>query len=298
MLRIDNDFEVSKKLNEDFVKDVSKKLKKFEMNYKFKLQDFLDEFSEVKIKKEEADSEVQKFTNAFEAENAKNKMNSGEFVGGGHFFVSFSDVMSVLLCFFVVFFSISKIDAEKFNIFFSTWNNKKISDVDIKMPNNASLSDFELKLVGKVKELVKLGVNPETIARDDVKTVKLRFVSSNIFLSGKLKISPKGKNLIKKRLKSILKIGGIKQIKINAHTDNFSLEDNPILLKKYHNNLVFSVAQASLVSEFISTELRFPEKLIVVTGYGSNQPAKGNNSEDSFMSNQRILIEVLKDKSI
>ena len=95
-----------------------------------------------------------------------------------------------------------------------------------------------------------------------------------------------------------MKIGGIKQIKINAHTDNFSLEDNPILLKKYHNNLVFSVAQASLVSEFISTELRFPEKLIVVTGYGSNQPAKGNNSEDSFMSNQRILIEVLKDKSI
>ena len=56
----------------------------------------------------------------------QNKTNAGEYIGGASFFVSFSDVISVLLCFFVVFFAIGELDALKFNKLLSTFSGDEI----------------------------------------------------------------------------------------------------------------------------------------------------------------------------
>ena len=236
-------------------------------------------------------------TNNLFLETQKKNSNSGEFVGGGEFFVSFADVMSVLLCFFVVFFSITDQSQESFDAFFATWPYKD-DDKTIIKPYNASLSDQELKLMGKVKELVESGISPEAIIRDDTKTIELILSNSDLFLPGKIKLSTNGTNILKEKLKNILSKGGIRQIKIEGHTEEIDFSIHQKLIKKYSNNLAFSIARASAVSKILNKSFKFPEKLTIITGFGANQPVKLNSLNLDKNTNSRIVIKAIQDKNI
>ena len=287
-------YKLDQKITETFVHDTIRKLKNYETEYQAKLSDFINESTDVELKNQLLKSDHQVFENDLYIETAKNKANSGEFVGGGDFFVSFCDVMSVLLCFFVVFFAISDQSAESFDEFFATWPYKN-KNKNIVRPSNVSLSGEELKIIGRVKELVELGISPEAITRNDTKTIELKESNTNLFVPGKINISSSGSSILKKKLKNILSKGGIRQIKVEGHTDDEEFNRYPKLKNKYSNNLAFSIARASVVAQIINKSFKFPENLTIITGYGSKQPVK-SNSDNKI--NSRIEIKVLQDKNI
>ena len=286
-------YKLDQKITETFVHDTIRKLKNYETEYQAKLSDFINESTDVELKNQALKSDHQVFENDLYIETAKNKANSGEFVGGGDFFVSFCDVMSVLLCFFVVFFAISDQSAESFDRFFATWPYKNKNKII--RPNNVSLSGQELKIIGRVKELVELGVNPEALSRSDTKTIELHQPNTVLFVPGKINISSSGSSILKKKLKNILSKGGIRQIKVEGHTDDEEFNRYPKLKNKYSNNLAFSIARASAVAQIINKSFKFPENLTIITGYGSKQPVKSNSGNKI---NSRIEIKVLQDKNI
>ena len=280
---------INEEINEKFVDGVLRQLKNYEIDYNFKLKDAADIQSDLNLKSQELKTEIQKNKSAIETVASKVKSNSGEFVGGSDFFVSFCDVQSVLLCFFVVFFSISNQDYEKFEAFFATWNDEPI---EIQKPNNASLSEDELKIIGKVKKLVKKGVDPETIIRNDADKFRFIFPNSDLFSAGGVKVSSKGLNNLKDKFEGILSKGGIKQIRIEGHIDEKELSKNPKMRKKYYNNLTFSVARASAIANVFNKNLRFPKKTTIITGYGSRKSPESNSDKS------RIEIEIIRDKKV
>ena len=290
-------FKLDRKFDGTLVHDITRSLKNYETEYQMKLLDFERESTDVKLKNQSLKSDSAVSENDLFFETQKKNSNSGEFVGGGDFFVSFSDIMSVLLCFFVVFYSLTDQSQEAFDAFFATWPFKN-EDKAIKQPNNASLSDQDLKLMGKVKELVKSGITPEAIIRDDTKTIELILSNSDLFLPGKIKISPNGLNILKEKLINILSKGGIRQIRIEGHTEEKDFSIHQKLIKKYSNNLAFSIARASAVSQILIKSLRFPEKLTVITGFGAKQPIKLNPLNLDKNTNSRIEIKALQDKKI
>ena len=280
---------INEEINEKFVDGVLRQLKNYEIDYNLKLKDAADIQSDLNLKSQELKTEIQKNKSAIETVASKVKSNSGEFVGGSDFFVSFCDVQSVLLCFFVVFFSISNQDYEKFEAFFATWNDEPI---EIQKPNNASLSKEELKIIGKVKKLVKKGVDPETIIRNDADKLRFIFPNSDLFSAGGVKVSSKGLNNLKDKFEGILSKGGIKQIRIEGHIDKKELAKNPKMLKKYYNNLTFSVARASAIATVFNKNLRFPKNTTIITGYGSRKSPESNSDKS------RIEIEIIRDKKV
>ena len=282
-------------VNEKLVNDIAKDLKKYEIKYDQKISDLLDQQSKLSLKNQELILAITKKRGEIDSIAAKLKSNSGEFVGGSDFFVSFCDVQSVLLCFFVVFFSISNQDYEKFEIFFSTWNNKLI---ELNRPNNTSLDEQELKIIGKVKELVKSGVDPETITRNDADKFRFVFPTTDLFKKGTIKISSKGQNYLSSKLKNLISVGGIKQIRIEGHTEVEELNGAPKLRKKYRNNFIISVARADSVANIINKKFRFPVKSTVITGYGSSKISVSDLQNETNNSNSRIEIEVIRDKNI
>ena len=292
-----SEFKLDRKFDETLVHDTTRSLKNYETEYQMKLLDFERESTDVKLKNQSLKSDSAVSENDLFFETQKKNANSGEFVGGGDFFVSFSDIMSVLLCFFVVFFSITDQSQEAFDAFFATWPYKN-DDKTIIKPYNASLSDQELKLMGKVKELVESGVSPEAIIRDDTKTIELILSNSDLFLPGKIKLSPNGSIILKEKLKDILSKGGIRQIRIEGHTEEEDFSMHQKLIKKYSNNLAFSIARASAVSQILNKSLKFPEKLTVITGFGAKQPIKLNPLNLDKNTNSRIEIKALQDKNI
>ena len=292
-----SEFKLDRKFDETLVHDTTRSLKNYETEYQMKLLDFERESTDVKLKNQSLKSDSAVSENDLFFETQKKNANSGEFVGGGDFFVSFSDIMSVLLCFFVVFFSITDQSQEAFDAFFATWPFKNEDNTIIK-PYNASLSDQELKLMGKVKELVESGISPEAIIRGDTKTIELILSNSDLFLPGKIKLSSNGSNMLKEKLKDILSKGGIRQIRIEGHTEEEDFSMHQKLIKKYSNNLAFSIARASAVSQILNKSFRFPEKLTIITGFGAKQPIKLNSLNLDKKTNSRIEIKALQDKNI
>ena len=116
-----SEFKLDRKFDETLVHDTTRSLKNYETEYQMKLLDFERESTDVKLKNQSLKSDSAVSENDLFFETQKKNANSGEFVGGGDFFVSFSDIMSVLLCFFVVFFSITDQSQEAFDAFFATW---------------------------------------------------------------------------------------------------------------------------------------------------------------------------------
>ena len=292
-----SEFKLDRKFDETLVHDITRKLKGYETEYQMKLLDFERESTDVKLKNQSLKSDSAVSENDLFFETQKKNSNSGEFVGGGDFFVSFSDIMSVLLCFFVVFFSITDQSQEAFDAFFATWPYKN-DDKSIIKPYNASLSDQELKLMGKVKELVESGISPEAIIRDDTKTIELILSNSDLFLPGKIKLSPNGSNILKEKLKNILSKGGIRQIRIEGHTEEKDFSLHQKLIKKYSNNLAFSIARASAIAQILNKSFKFPEKLTIITGFGAKQPIKLGPLNLDKNTNSRIEIKALQDKNI
>ena len=297
VLGTEGKFKLDQKFDETLVHDITRKLKGYETEYQMKLLDFERESTDVKLKNQSLKSDSAVSENDLFFETQKKNSNSGEFVGGGDFFVSFSDIMSVLLCFFVVFFSITDQSQEAFDAFFATWPFKN-EDKTIIKPYNASLSDQELKLMGKVKELVESGISPEAIIRDDTKTIELILSNSDLFLPGKIKLSPNGSNMLKEKLKNILSKGGIRQIRIEGHTEKKDFSLHQKLIKKYSNNLAFSIARASAIAQILNKSFKFPEKLTIITGFGAKQPIKLNPLNLDKNTNSRIEIKALQDKKI
>ena len=297
VLGTESKFKLNQKFDETLVHDITRKLKGYETEYQMKLLDFERESTDVKLKNQSLKSDSAVSENDLFFATQKKNSNSGEFVGGGDFFVSFSDIMSVLLCFFVVFFSITDQSQEAFDAFFATWPFKN-EDKSIIKPYNASLSDQELKLMGKVKELVESGISPEAIIRDDTKTIELILSSSDLFLPGKIKLSPNGSNMLKEKLKNILSKGGIRQIRIEGHTEEKDFSLHQKLIKKYSNNLAFSIARASAIAQILNKSFKFPEKLTIITGFGAKQPIKLNPLNLDKNTNSRIVIKALQDKKI
>ncbi|MZH15329.1 MAG: OmpA family protein [Nitrospinae bacterium] len=282
-------------INKASVDDITIKLKKYVNEYDLKMADLLEHESGLLLQSQQLKTNEQKNKSEIDSANAELRGNSGEFVGGSDFFVSFCDVQSVLLCFFVVFFAISNQDYEKFEVFFSTWNNK---EVELNRPNNISLNEQELKVIGKVKELVKSGVDPETLTRNDADKVRLIFPSSKLFAPGEIKISRKGLNRLNSKFKDMISLGGIKQIRIESYTDKKELMNSQKLSKKYYNNLTLSIARSNTIARVFNEQYRFSENSTIITGYDSTRQSDSRLAAENKTMANRVEIEIIRDKNI
>ena len=291
----DGSVKLGHNINKTFIDDINGRLRRYEINYNEQIEDLQETHLNIKILVQGKTNESQKMGSEIDELTDKVNQESGEFVGGSDFFVSFCDVLSVLLCFFVVFFAISDFDYKKFQAFVSTWNDKKI---EFEMPFNASLSESELKLIGKAKELVSAGVDPETIVRNDTNVLQFVFPNKDLFVRGGVRVSAEGLNILSQKLEEILFVGGIRQIRISGHINDDVLSMNPKLSQKYSNNFALSAELASSVARVLNGEFKFPENSTIITGYGARQPLKLSSLNSEKDLNSRIEIEVEIDKTV
>ncbi|PIQ98012.1 MAG: hypothetical protein COV67_01210 [Nitrospinae bacterium CG11_big_fil_rev_8_21_14_0_20_56_8] len=207
--------------------------------------------------------------------------------GGGleNFLVTYSDMMTLLLVIFVLMFTVSKMDEERFAEALSSFQEQKMKIESV----NVRLTKDEMKMLERIKELVKDNVDPESLVRSDTRTILKRLPTADLFPPGEATLIEGAKNLIINTMQEDVK-EGVKQILVDGHTDNV-----PIHSDKYPSNWELSAARASTVARFIIDEMRFPPDRMVVTGYGEFRPLKANTSDEHRAMNRRIEIKILKD---
>lgn len=247
--------------------------------------------------------------------------------GAPAWMVTYSDMVTLILVFFILLFSMSQIDLVKFDAISESFRNRMIFDfypspVEMENPTEHSSveesgknsNEFEnpsqLKnindkdeeeekdqdqedelsnLMDEVEEyLDKNDLNNVISAtRTDIGVV-LVLQESILFDTGEAEILKEGKPFLNKVGELFAKLPN--QVKVEGHTDS-----RPISTSVYPSNWELSGSRASSVIRYLIDENDFDESRFSAVGYGETKPIAKNNSPRNWRKNRRVEIVILEE---
>lgn len=269
---------------EEKIKEVEENVKKGEEKIKLQEQATKDKLEAQKVKIEE--EWRKKFEEA--ALNAeapkKEKKSSGEevpndYIPGGvePWMATFADMVTLLMVFFVLFYSVEKDNTEKF---------KSAIDMMVEEDGPDGLAKI-MKVVDSTKVMQNLKeMRDATKAAQAEETeedrIVLRVPGLNLFKEKSAKLTPAARPVLNEIVKIIKTKGKNHKIFIQGHTD-----DVPIHTAKYESNWELSAVRATAVLRHFYDKGIDPEKL-TATGYADTFPMVPNNTKEGRAKNARI----------
>jgi|SRR3989339_142847 len=219
-----------------------------------------------------------------ELENQLNK--------GALWAVTYGDLMSYLMIFFLVLFSfsIAKTDKTKNRKYEESLNNIQKAfggKADDKRLERAKTQEQEDKVADKIKESMANNQMSSLVQIDSNEhRVKLVLTEAVLFDSGKAELKVRAKEVLKPISEELKKLPN--DVLVEGHTDNV-----PIKHGRYATNWELSMARAYSVVKFIE-ENGVSSKKLAGSGYGDNRPVAENTTVAGRAKNRRIEISLIK----
>ncbi|MDY0362053.1 MAG: flagellar motor protein MotB [Desulforegulaceae bacterium] len=231
----------------------------------------------------------------------KRNSNANEFLDDDEtgWIVTFSDLMTLLLVFFILLFSISSLNQKKFESVLESirisLNSKQRplalmevleipekTDKTIRIDELTGLTSRKDRIEKDIKSYIskhKIQDNVSVSILDDKIVVQIR--GTALFDSGDavLKLSAEP---VLKQLVTVFEAYDEYNINIKGHTDNV-----PISTLKYPSNWELSAIRATNVLRFFISQGINPLRL-TATGYGSLMPLRPNTSPENRAANRRV----------
>ncbi len=226
---------------------------------------------------------------------------------------TYGDMMTLLLTFFVLLFSMSTIDAEKFKALVSSFSAsvsifdggqtiktdtnvlengmthfpKKESDFTPKKIQDAELA----KATKDIHEYIKMKkIEDKVTVEKNGDNIVIRFADVTLFDTGKAQIKPgaiPNLNTVGQKLGEYMAEGY--EIRVEGHTDNI-----PINTAQFPSNWELSSARAIAVMRFYLEEMEFNPALISAEGRGEYHPISTNDTSEGRAENRRVEIKLSK----
>jgi len=215
--------------------------------------------------------------------------------------VTFGDLMSLLLCFFVLLLSFSEMDRNKYRIVSGAMKNafgiqRKRPVFESPKGQKMISKEFDQAIVlVKVQDVIdpilqeleqefkEFKDSIDIVVEED--EVTIRMMGEATFDTGQ--------TILRKEFAPLLlKIGTVLgktkgQIIIAGHTDNVPLKGGP-----YKSNLGLSMARAGSVAEFLLKSTSLDPKRISAMGFGEHRPLESNDTKQGRQKNRRVEIIV------
>ncbi len=228
----------------------------------------------------------------------KKEEKHNEMTGMMRWLLTYADLVTLLLIIFIVLYSISATDAEKFKIlaqhmraafggvlqqgptFLSGQGEKIIPDLFHKI--STAVSDVEGEGVGGGK--AKVFENERGI-------VVSLMTDQVLFNSGSVELNPEMKQILDA-------LGGPlrdsdRPVLVEGHTDDRPVRGG----RRYTDNMELSALRASKVVRYLVDSARISPRRMSAAGYAEYRPIVPNRDEASRRRNRRIDIVILKGKS-
>ncbi|RLL47808.1 flagellar motor protein MotB [Oceanobacillus piezotolerans] len=248
--------------------------------------------------------------------------------GAPKWMVTYSDMVTLILVFFILLFSMSQVDQEKFDAISESFQNRMIFDFlpsavpldhptdhtvhveEEKDPNSDEFekpADSENSKTDLQEDLT--GVEDDTLndLLEEVETylddndlngvitanrtsqgVELILQDSILFEEGQAEILNEGIPFLERVGILISGIGN--PVKVEGHTDS-----RPINSYLYPSNWELSGARSSVVVRFFIEEFNINPERFTVAGYGETQPLAPNDTQANMMKNRRVEIVILEE---
>lgn len=215
---------------------------------------------------------------------------------------TYSDMVTLLLCFFVLLFSFSEIDAQKFRTIMSSFQGgsgvlESGSAMDIpeelEGDMNTNIDEEELeKLKDVIEEYAEsIGLKEEITLTIEERGLVIRFMDSVFFDSGKAEIKSESKQILHymAELLNREEFKG-KHIKVEGHTDS----DPIINSTTYPTNWELSSTRATNVLRYLVEDEGVNGDRISSSGYSYYRSVAPNDTKENKAKNRRVDIVILK----
>jgi len=209
--------------------------------------------------------------------------------------LTYADLITLLLAFFIVMYSMSQLDAKKFgrmtdaltgvlkggpSILRSAQQNDKTGHG---LLNVGSLSMIQRRIDNRIAAIDKNGeIETELSERGLV----VHITESALFGLGSADLESRARSVLNSVAEIVKPLPN--DIRIEGHTD-----DRPINTPVYPSNWELSSARATSVVRFFIDEHNISPDRISALGYGEFRPVRPNNSEENRAQNRRVDIVIL-----
>lgn len=222
--------------------------------------------------------------------------------GGGEWLTTYSDMVTLLLCFFVLLFSFSNVDAEKFRSIMSSFRGGTgilSGGTSLDIPYNLTDDQLDVEveledLLGHLEEYVDtLGLGDRIIIQPEERGIVIRFMDNVFFDSGSAEIKLEAFEI----LDSVAEILNREEfqhrhIKVEGHTDT----DPIVRASKYATNWELSAARATNVLRYLVEVGSIDGSRISSSGYSYYRNIAPNDTPENKAKNRRVDIVILRDE--
>ncbi|WAA10103.1 flagellar motor protein MotS [Fervidibacillus albus] len=226
--------------------------------------------------------------------------------------ITYSDMITLILVFFVMLFSMSQIDAQKFQTIAESFRDRSIfefypSSVPFENPGSADETiDFsdeadkdedyptpgerEENLNALLTEVSKFieesGLTEVVVATRTERGVVVVLPEQVLFDTGEAEIIDSATDFLDRVAELLKNIPNI--VKVEGHTDN-----RPIHTVQYPSNWELSTARASSVIRYFIDQHQLDPERFIATGYADTRPIVPNDGPDNWQKNRRVEIVIM-----
>lgn len=206
---------------------------------------------------------------------------------------TFNDMITLLMVFFVMLFSMGSLDVERFKHFqnalqsaMGLLNAGRHAPVGI-VADQPSIPEQE---IGAGEKALASGSNPSPDV--DTRGLEAEYTPDGIHLtlndkllfgSGSARLTTDGEALLDRVVRIIKPLK--RTIRVEGHTDN-----RPIANTAYPSNWELSTARAVNVVKYLSHSAGIAPQYLAAAGYGDSRPRAPNDTERNMSKNRRVEI--------
>jgi chemotaxis protein MotB len=210
--------------------------------------------------------------------------------------LTLADMMTLLLCFFVLMLAISEVDSQKYSTVAESLSSamggksktpQQSGSMTMSVAPARNLFAMQLELARMLKletDSVRLAMRPDAVA--------IELKGTAFFRSGSADLTPKAATLLRKIVTPLVKSTTQYDFVVEGHTD-----DVPMHSARYPSNWELSSARASAVARKLIAD-GLPKHKVKVLGLADTRPVVPNLSasgvpiEQNRSRNRRVVILV------
>ncbi len=210
--------------------------------------------------------------------------------------LTYADLITLLLAFFIVMYSMSRIDAKRFGKMAEALNGvlkggtsvfKNLTEDEI-LKGHGLLKLGDLNMVQKqIEERFEDLQRPEQVQTEITERgLVVHIMESALFREGSATLEPRAMEVLDIIHERIVNLPN--HVRIEGHTDDRSI-NTPV----YPSNWELSTARATQVVRYFIENYGLAPDRISALGYGEFRPVRPNNSIENRAKNRRVDIVIL-----
>lgn len=209
--------------------------------------------------------------------------------------LTYADLITLLLAFFIVMYSMSRIDAKKFGeVSQALQGVLKGGTSVLRIKGQESInSGHGIMKIGNLKmlqsqihqQIEKIGRKGDIVTEVNERGLIIHIMESAMFDEAKAELKPRAIEILNLVAADVIDLPN--HIRIEGHTD-----DRPINSTQFPSNWELSTARATRVVRFFIDNHDFPPDKIAAVGFASYRPYIPNTGIENRARNRRVDIVI------